>query len=426
MKQLLIKTLILILGRVGGVAANFAFFFLLAKYLNPSQVGIIALVISTALLTSTATTFNMESASLRYFAHAKNSGDIDKAASFAKFSKTFWIIASPIVCGLYYLLSPNENYYIVGTLLIPAYAYLRMKSRQSTSIGHPIQGGFPNLLYRPIILLLLFMAIVYSGIGFDEVTILTLALVACIMAILIQSVLIKKPLEFLKNSTEISYAESGLWIRSGLMMSGVFIVTELFPDLTTALASPVASKADIAILIIAIKLVSVSSFAIASIDMAIQPKISVFVANNDIENRNKYLLATLLFKLPSSILFILFLYFFGEIILSVFGEEYTKGYEIVLVLSLMPFISAILGPNVSILNLYGEHASIMISAFIALFVASIAIPTLGYLFGIFGVAIGAVLFHGSWEAAAFFFVKTKTDVPYISPYSYAKAYDRPV
>ena len=58
-------------GRRGGVAANFFFNLMLARFLAPEDVGIIMVVISTTMLASILTTMNIESGSVRHLVHAR-------------------------------------------------------------------------------------------------------------------------------------------------------------------------------------------------------------------------------------------------------------------------------------------------------------------------------------------------------------------
>ncbi|RUM95051.1 MAG: hypothetical protein DSZ28_00030 [Thiothrix sp.] len=392
-------------SRMGGVAANFFFNLVLARLLAPEDVGIIMVVISTTMLASILTTFNIESGSVRHLVHAREKGDADKAAGFVLFSRRLWLVASPIVIAGYllsaYYLTPgeaNEHFwvYLVGSFSITLVGWLRINTRHANVLSRQLAGSIPTLLIRPILLLGLLGIGFYAGLTLTPQWVIGFYVLAALVAIMIQFVLLYPTFSFIRSGPR-DFSPHKQWLTTGFLLISSLVILEYFQDMVLALAAFSLPSAEIAKLAIVLRLIGFLNFGLGAVNMAISPKLAIVLARDDIATREKLLTISTHLKLWPGIILAGALVLFGELILSIFGPAYITAAPALSWLVFIPLLMALLGPNEIILNISGLQKYIFLSAIVSILVAIIAIPIAGKYYGLMGVTLAAVVSFGIWE-----------------------------
>jgi len=103
----------------------------------------------------------------------------------------------------------------------------------------------------------------------------------------------------------------------------------------------------------------------------------------------------------------MFLFFLGEKLLSLFGNEFIDGYWFLLVLALGPFFSLLVGPCQYLLMMTENQKSIRNSNSINLVLSIPLTLTLSYFFGVEGLVVAISLSSVFQYIVPFFIVKTK-------------------
>jgi len=409
LSNILSVSVMLMGSRMGGVAANFFFNLLLARLLAPEDVGIIMVVISTTMLASILTTFNIESGSVRHLVHAREKGDADKAAGFVIFSRRLWLVATPIVISgyliaAYYMTSGGSDghfwIYLIGSFSITLMGWLRINARHANVLSRQLAGSIPTLLVRPVLLLVLLGIGFYAGLTLTPKWVIGFYVLAALVAVIIQFVLLYPTFSFIRSGSH-DFSSRGQWLRTGLLLTSSLIILEYFQDMVLALAAFSLPPAEIAKLAIVLRLIGFLSFGLGAVNMAISPKLAIALARDDIPTREKLLTISTHLKLWPGIIIAGALVLFGEFILSIFGPAYTTATPALSWLVLIPLLMASLGPNELILNISGLQKYIFISAVVAIIVAIIAIPIAGKYYGLTGVTLAAVVSFGVWELSIY-------------------------
>lgn len=396
---------VLMAGRMGGVAANFFFNLLLARLLSQEDVGIVMLVVSTAMLASILTTWNIEAGSIRHLLYAREEGDRKSATGFVVFSRRLWLFSAPLVVAAYlaagFISNPEKMnasawVYIAGALAVPVIGWLRLNTRQATVLSYQLAGSIPNLFIRPLLLVMLVALCVPAGIHLSKELVLGLFTFTAFIAAIIQFLLLRRAFHFVRAEPR-SFASRTQWVQTGLLLTASLVITEYFQDVTLATAAFVLPAAELAKLAIALRLIGFVSFGLAAVSIAVSPKITAALAQQRGHELKRLLTISAHIKFWSGLLIGGTLVLVAAPVLGLFGPEYVDAAPTLSWLILMPLLIAALGPNEMLLNIAGKQRYIFRSAVSGIIVATIAIPTLGRLFGIEGAAAGAVLSYAVWE-----------------------------
>jgi O-antigen/teichoic acid export membrane protein len=143
---------------------------------------------------------------------------------------------------------------------------------------------------------------------------------------------------------------------------------------------------------------------VASISM---PKFSEIYSKKDFKLLNQVVYKSTIMTLLSSLTIILILIFFGEYILSLFGNEFTVGYSTLIVLLIGSTVSIFCGPVGTLMNVVDEEKMLFYllftSAILNILLNLYMIPTYGYL----GAAVSSSFSILFWNIFAVFYLRKK-------------------
>lgn len=148
------------------------------------------------------------------------------------------------------------------------------------------------------------------------------------------------------------------------------------------------NSTDVGVYSVIIKIASLSSFFLISLNMLISPLISELFGKNKLkEIENIYSLSIRLLAF-GNYMFVLIVIIFGHFILSFFGNEFEIGYGVLLIICLGQLVNAITGSSSQIITMMGKPKALTIFSLIALILSLIVMFIFTPLFGLYGVAIG--------------------------------------
>lgn len=149
------------------------------------------------------------------------------------------------------------------------------------------------------------------------------------------------------------------------------------------------NSTDVGVYSVIIKIASLSSFFLISLNMLISPLISELFGKNKLkEIENIYSLSIRLLAF-GNYMFVLIVIIFGHFILSFFGNEFETGYGVLLIICLGQLVNAITGSSSQIITMMGKPKALTIFSLIALILSLIVMFIFTPLFGLYGVAIGS-------------------------------------
>ena len=197
------------------------------------------------------------------------------------------------------------------------------------------------------------------------------------------------------------------------------VVTVAFPMFLTGVMSVVISQTDIVMLgamsnvsevgvyAIAVKLAFLTSFILTSINSIATPKFSELFHAGKMEALIKIAQKSSKLVFWVSVPIIIVFIFFGKFMLSIFGDEFVKGYPVLILLALGKFVNGIAGSVGSFLNMTGHqkvfNRIVIIGGVTNIVFNFILIPK----YGILGAAIASMISIILWNLLASLYIKYK-------------------
>lgn len=405
----------LVASRIIGMAASFFFTLVLARVLSPADVGAVLTIMSGAFLVSLLVTMNIESGSIRFVVAAKENGQKEAARGFLSFGRLMINAISPFaILGFFIAFQrwDGETMSQYGVLVwlaaaaIPIIGWLRFSGSVATAIGAPLRGSAPRTSVQPIAMLCIFsLSAVIAG---AATPILAGAsfLAAFVIAAIVQFLVLRTRIKFGEGRVR-SFSAWRDWLANGLYLSPLILLQENLQYAAIFAASLGLGASDVAIYAIAFRFVAIIRFAVLAVNIAASAKISQAMTNGDTFLRDQTLRQTALLRITPTVAATVFVVFFAESILGLFGDAYARGAQALIWFTLIPLSAAILGPNQMLLNIAGHRRSASCVSLISLTVLIVATAYSGKVLGIAGATAATAIVYSLWELSLFVLVRIK-------------------
>lgn len=336
---------------------------------------------------------------------------------YSKLTKNFFSIVlvnsffvSLLIIGYLYF-APNSHYSPLELTIIALLLYVVSISRISASISKGL--GFVTYseliftLGRPVfIIVILLMSALFFSIN-----------IATILGITLLSYLLIHIIMWRKNSALTKSKVTSK--RSPHILS---YYKKAFPFLIIGLGFPLMVNLDIivlgffekpesiAIYVASSKIIGIVLIGLTSANLLIAPKLPVLYKDNKMNEFIALIRRNNIFIFVVTLVPVLILGFYGRDILRVFGEEYTKGHDVLLILLLSQSFNVIFGPVnlVAVMTGYQKISSYMviIVCFLEFLLCIILIPK----YGILGAAYSNLIAYFTINFALAILIKVKLGV----------------
>jgi O-antigen/teichoic acid export membrane protein len=158
---------------------------------------------------------------------------------------------------------------------------------------------------------------------------------------------------------------------------------------------------------IAVKLATLTTFVLQSINSMAAPKYSELFHTGRIEELVYIAKKSTRYIFWATTPILLTLVTLGPFFLSLFGKGFSTAYLPMLILILGQFVNSISGSTAYFLNMTGHQKAfkniITVSSILSLVLNFLLIPN----FGLYGAAIAGALSHALWNAWTLFYIKVK-------------------
>ena len=376
-----------IVQSIGAVAAAGLSIFL-ARILGPGQYGIFSFTYSLLFLFALLAKFGTDTASMRYISSYLSEKDTYKLLNFLKLALTVVVLGSLISILIFYSLFHfkffNTNSFPDAMLIpaligIPLLALLHLAQYSLRGFHAIVLSQIPESILRPSIL---FLGCLFLWMGekhLDAVTVINLNNLSLLIACLVAAYLLFKRIPKSYNSiSKLPYKSIIFSLTSFTLISGIHLVLSQTDILMLGFStSPdkvgyYAAAARIGILVV---------FTLNAVSSALAPIISSLHSKNEIEKLEKIANFSSKLSFYSTLPIFLMIIFFGEQILSFFGEEFKFAYHALVILSLGQLVKSFFGPIGFLLTMTGEEKTATkiygTSAIVNVLLNFLLIPILG-------------------------------------------------
>ena len=363
---------LLVRGATGSIAIKIAFTglglltsLMLARTLEVVQYGTYAYVMSLITLLGIAPGLGLSNVMVRFIATYNRQGEWGKIKGLIRYSNIAVIIVSFFIILAVYLLmqfiisdKSSSTLYsplLIALLLIPMNSIMNSQGATLRGFHWIVLGQVPSLLVRSLLyLILIVVAWLLLRNSLDVQLIISLNIAATAVAIFLGSYLLLKVMPSAVKKSRPEY-ESNSWIRSSfplILLSGMFMINAQTDILMLGSIKGIEMSGIYQIANRGAALIYLVAFSVYS---SFAPVIAHLYAGKEIDKLQRLVTRSsrlvMLFSLPIAFSLIIF----GDRLLSIFGEGFTRGLAPLLILSISQLVNVVAGPATNILVMTGHE-----------------------------------------------------------------------
>lgn len=394
------KSLSLFIFRMGGAFAALISNLLLAKYVEPDQLGVMLTMISIAVIGSILPFLSLDAAVIRFLKQYVEKNEIDNLHAYLSFLIRIckiMILCIVVICCAFALYSLSLAKHImiwVWLPLIPAsilLSWMRFRSQIANANGEVVYSTIGRSFARPVVFLLGIVVFTAYGLPISPFWISLIFMVSILVACILQYFLIS-PLPSL-NGTHLPYKSE--WVTGGLSLGITLLFQEFLVDILIIIAALTVPSEEVAVFAIALRLVAFARFSVMAVDMSFRPIIAQQLAANNHSAASTKLKSSAKMRIYFALLSLIGLMIAAEIFHHFFGGIFTQVRILIPILIFDVIVVTLLGSPHFVLG-QTEHATYLIPITIGTIAALVIGVYFGGKFGgLYGVALTSTIILSS-------------------------------
>lgn len=339
----------------------------LTRILGVEQFGIYTFVFSIIVLLMVPAQFGMTTLVVRETAKAeaeKNWGLLTGLWRWTNSTAIGISLVIIIICVLYvkiFAMSTHEitniNAFLYALIAIPFIALSNLRGAALQGLRKIIQGQLPESIIRPLLLIILLLAVAaFSAKAVIAKDAVLVNVVATVIAFIVGAWLLRryKPSQMLLKPQP--QYKSKLWLKSIIPLSLLEGVSIINLQTDIVMLGLLGTTVDVGLYRVASQGAMITTLGLTAVAMAVMPFFTRFYVQGDLIKLSRSAVisarASMLLAIPASLVFI----FYGDSVLTlVFGEDFTKGYAILVILTCVQLINAMFGTSGRLLNMTGHE-----------------------------------------------------------------------
>ena len=377
------------LVRVGSAMLALASQVLLARWMGSFEFGIYIYVWTWVLMIGALSDFGLSSAARRFIPEYTELKSLDRLRGFLSGSRwlAFGIATAIGVTGAIgvTVLAPYLDHFAVMPLYlacvtIPVYGLVQVQAGIAQSYDWPNLALMPFYIWRQATITVLMGAAYLLGAPTGAVTAMIVAVVTTWAVTIVQLVMLDRRLKA-KVPAGPKQFEARAWIATSLP---IFVVEGFYLLLTYVdilALKHYRSPDEIAVYYAGARLLAIVAFVYFAIAGATTHKFTQYHISGDQKRLASFFAETTKWTFWPSLLVCALILVAGRPLLSLFGENFERGYDVMFILAVGMLSRAAVGPAERLLNMLGERkqcAFIYAAAFaINLVLCVLLIPRLG-------------------------------------------------
>ncbi|MGR6429616.1 lipopolysaccharide biosynthesis protein [Rhizobium sp. PAMB 3174] len=386
------------------VSAGIAFIsqIILARMMGEFEYGVFVYVWVLVITFGDFSCLGFNTAIIRFLPEYEAAGDNAKVRGVAFTARVFALVASSLLLGaglafLHVFGNSLPPYYLapvfLGLFALPMIALGDVLDGTARANRWPVNALSPTFVIRPTLIILFMAVAVKLGQPSTAVTAMVAALAAAYVTTVGQFVVVTIRLgrRFLKGDHSIHF---GQWIKVALPIFFIEGFSFLLTNSDVVIVGIYLPPNEVAVYFAAAKTMALVQFVFFSVKAAAGPRFSTLFARNDLAGLARFANETARWTFWPSLAIGIFVLMVGKLILSLFGQVFTAGYMLMVILFFGPLFKSMIGPAESLLTMSGRQRACVV-VYIGALVVNIALNmTLIPLWGLTGAAVattGAIL-----------------------------------
>ena len=411
----MLTPLTLVVLRLGGTAAAFAISLILARTMDPVEMGVVLTSISAAPLAAIVVTGSTEAGCVRFIVAYLENGDVDKARGMVQFNRRVTLaIAFVLLTGLCIWLWAQAGSEQGASLVFAMTAltglllgWLRQGAAHAMALGKVVRSLAPFSFFRQVLLFLGIAICILMQKPLSVLLVVALMLASTAAVVVLQAVLNRIPMQRMGAGVA-DFSDRGEWTKVGLQLGLTLLFVQFSRDLIIVISSWSLPPNEVAVLGITTAIVAFTKFYVIAVNQSITPKISAAIARQDDSELMQRVAISNHLKFWPMVLAAFLFWLLGDHVTAIFGPNFTNITPVLLVLSLEPLALAFFGPGGNVLSLSG-HQFVMLPLSVFTVLLLLAAVTLGAnVDGVRGAAIGSSLTWVFWSTSLAYFAHKYT------------------
>jgi len=390
---------------------------LLTNVLGASEYGVYALVFTWLIVLANAANLGLDTLVVRESASLKAKSQFKSLNGLSSFSHKLVLILSIVlallIAFIFYSYKPfldsriNEAF-TLGTLLIPVWALLMLKSSFLRGLQHIISSEIPLKVLKPALLLLFIIFISVTGTSLTAFQAILINIPAFLLAYAVVHQTLKSRTSSYKTFEP--FYKRDMWMKIGISFFLLDNLHMLNSKVDTLMLGAMVPTDMVAIYSIGIKISDLVNVLFAVGITVLGPLVSKLYTESKTALLEKTIKKVMRIIFVLSFIVFLFLVFYGRWVLGFFGEEFPAGYPILIILSVAHLINVALGPVglIAVMTQYEKKALSL--AALRLVVNAILIIVLVPIYGIIGAALSIAISMLLWNVLLWLFCQNKIGI----------------
>lgn len=393
------NALIAFMIRVISAAIAFVSQIVMARMMGQHEYGIFVFVWVLVVLVGNLSCLGFHSAQIRFLPQFEAINDVERIRGLTATARIFALLSSTgvLVCGLlalHFFGGAIEPYYVmplfIALFILPMIALGDTMEGTARANSWAVAALSPTYIIRPLLILGLMLGAVWLGAAKTAETALIAALAAAYLTTIGQFFNITRRLRrrFEAGPARVEFVP---WFKVAvpifLIEGFIFLLTNSDTVVTGLFLAPT----EVAIYFAASKTMALVQFVYFSVKAATAPHFSAIIATGDREALARFSGQSVRWVFWPSLIVGATALLMGDFLLGMFGEGFTAGYSVMVILFLGIMCKASVGPGEVLLTMAGEQ-SLCVKLYVVALAANIGLNVLLIpLYGIEGAASAAAL-----------------------------------
>jgi O-antigen/teichoic acid export membrane protein len=333
-----------------------------------------------------------------------------------KFSAIVIVLTFIVLIGFEQGTSDNNMTIAIGLFLIPITALLALSDSTIRGFRATVLGQIAGNFLKPLAFFLL-IGIFYwaSESSLTTYHVMVLHVFASAIALILSLYILKikwpQEVKSIHSKIHVTNEQSSTWLRATFPLALIASLQLINSYTDILMLGLLRSEAETGIYRIVVQMTNLIIFGLSAINLLLHPYFSRFYAQSDHKKLQQLVTTSARVILLIAIPFVLVFIFKGEQLLSfLFGEEYSAGYDALLILSIGQLANVGFGSVGALLNMTGHEKDTMrgmiIAALVNFFLNIILIPR----YGMNGAALATAISFIIWNAMLWHLVKKRLGI----------------
>ena len=400
--------------RIVGAGVAFITQVLMARWMGADELGVYVLAFSWLTILAVFSVAGLNGAAMRFIGDPLAQDDFASIRGFLRRSRQIALILSVLIGSVCALLvqqgyigdAEHKIVFYIALSALPIFTVVVLNNGIANAFSWFSISFLPNNVIRPTLFLIAVAVVWYTRQELSAATAMALHWVAIVFIAILVVTLGERAIAR-EVPAAVSTYDSRLWLRTSLPIMMMILFNSYFPAFTVIVAGAMLSNADIAVYNIGFRIALLVAFGLHAIDSYAAPDIMRLHSKGETRElkqlidritRMRFLVA-----LGSVVVFVLL----GRWILGFFGEEFTAGYWVLIILGLTQLVQAAVGPVARLLSMTGHQDQGFYISTVSLAIAGVLILLLTPPFGVVGTAVAALMAITVWSIWMSYIVATR-------------------